>query len=217
MKAVSWCDGDLAQIENIVSPDSLPIYKENMISAAKQNAARSGTEQFADLTKTFKQMQTLQRVISVSNVPIERHPMKKMIFNELKDLQNQQKLLLKPSKNNSIIDFIASVPGMTAKSVTRDNIIHGVLENGMLDSKQFRYPDFDKMLATCRRDPTKDEYKLCVDSFPVLFKKYLEYGHVEDELFEQLGFPMDRDVDGTTVCLQRVCFVIMYYSSIHSK
>ena len=165
MKAVSWCDGDLAQIENIVSPDSLPIYKENMISAAKQNAARSGTEQFADLTKTFKQMQTLQKVISVSNVPIERHPMKKMIFNELKDLQNQQKLLLKPSKKNSIIDFIASVPGMTAKSVTRDNIIHGVLENGMLDSKQFRYPDFDKMLATCRLDPTKDEYKLCVNPF----------------------------------------------------
>ena len=44
MKAVSWCDGDLAQIENIVSLDSLPIYKENMMCAAKQNAARSGTE-----------------------------------------------------------------------------------------------------------------------------------------------------------------------------
>ena len=158
MKAVSWCDGDLAQIENTVSPDSLPIYKENTMCVAKQNAARSGTEQFADLTKTFKQMQTLQKVISVSNVLVERHPMKKMIFNELKEVQNQQNLLLKPSKKNSIIEFIVSVPDMTAKSVTRDNIIQCVLENGMLNSKQFRYPDFDKTLATCRRDPTKNKY-----------------------------------------------------------
>lgn len=58
MKAVSWCDGDLAQIEKIVSLESIQTYKENMICAAKQNAARSGTEQFVDLTKTSKQIQT---------------------------------------------------------------------------------------------------------------------------------------------------------------
>ena len=83
-----------------------------------------------DLTKTFKQMQMLQKVISVSNVPVERYLMKKIIFNELKELGNHQNLLLKPSKKNYIIDFIASIPGMTEKSVTIDNIIHGVLENG---------------------------------------------------------------------------------------
>ena len=44
-RVVSWCDGDLAQIDNIVSEDSLAIYEENLISACKQNAARSGTEQ----------------------------------------------------------------------------------------------------------------------------------------------------------------------------
>ena len=45
----------------------------------------------------------------------------------------------------------------------------------------------------------------------------MEYGHVEDELFEQLGFPMDRDVDGTTVCLHRVYFVTMYYYCIKAQ
>ena len=44
-RVVSWCDCDLAQIDNIVSEDSLAIYEENLISACKQNAARSGTEQ----------------------------------------------------------------------------------------------------------------------------------------------------------------------------
>ena len=46
------------------------------------------------------------------------------------------------------------------------------------------------------------------------FKKYLEYGHVKDELLEQLGFPMDRDVDGTAVCLQvhvlLLCIIVLY-------
>ena len=49
-RVVSWCDGDLAQIDNIVSEDSLSLYEDNLICACKQNAARSGTEQWADLT-----------------------------------------------------------------------------------------------------------------------------------------------------------------------
>ena len=61
LKAVSWCDGDLAQIDNIVSDESLSLYRENMVCANKKNAARSGTEQAADLTKTFKIMQALQK------------------------------------------------------------------------------------------------------------------------------------------------------------
>ena len=207
MKAVSWCDGDLAQIENIISNESMQVYVENMVCAAKQNAARSGTEQFADLTKCFKQMQALQKLYTVSDVPLDRHPMKRMIDNQLKNLQDEGKLVLKPTKKNSLIDFIASVPAMTSKAITRDNIIHGVVENGMLDKNFFRYPDMNKILATCRRDPTNAEYKLCVDSFPMLLKKYLEHGHVNDEVFEKLGFPMDTDVDGTKVRLTSRFFV----------
>ena len=43
LKAVSWCDGDLYQIDNIIDDTSLKKYKENNISANKQNAARSTT------------------------------------------------------------------------------------------------------------------------------------------------------------------------------
>ena len=55
------------------------------------------------------------------------------------------------------------------------------------------------MLAIYRRDPIEDEYKLAVDSFPVLFKECVKHGHVDDDMFERLGFPMDTDVDGTKV------------------
>ena len=96
--------------------------------------------------------------------------MKKLIHQSLKDFMDSNRLKLKPTKKNAIIDFVASVPSMTAKAVTRDNVLHGFKENGMIDTKLFRFPDFNKMLATCRMDPTESEYKLCVDSFPHLFK-----------------------------------------------
>ena len=44
-----------------------------MVCANKQNAAQSGTEQAADLTKTFKIMHHLQDKVSVTDTPIERH------------------------------------------------------------------------------------------------------------------------------------------------
>ena len=80
LKAVSWCDGHLAQIENIVSTDSLNKYKENMICANKQNAACSGVEQAADLTRTFKIMKRLQETVSCIDVPMINHPLKRIMM-----------------------------------------------------------------------------------------------------------------------------------------
>ena len=64
---------------------------------------------------------------------------------------------------------------MTTKSATRNGIIHGGLENGMIDRNTKRYPDFDAMLAPCKFFPTQEEYQLCVDSFlsiQVIFRKW---------------------------------------------
>ena len=54
-------------------------------------------------------------------------------------------------------------------------------------------------MATCRCNPTKDEYKLCIDMFPTLMEHFQENGHIEDEFFETLGFPMNEDTDGSFV------------------
>lgn len=55
------------------------------------------------------------------------------------------------------------------------------------------------MLSTCKRNPTKKEYALCLSSFEKLFKQTLENGHVPDDVFESLGFPMDKDMNGIKV------------------
>ena len=123
-RVVSWCDGDLAQIDNIVSEDSLAIYEGNLISTCKQNAARSGTEQWADLIKVFPNMQKAQKPISVSDVCVDLHHLKRLVSKELQNLSDVGKLKLKPSKKNAIIDFVSSIPEMTAKSATRNGILH---------------------------------------------------------------------------------------------
>ena len=52
--------------------------------------------------------------------------------------------------------------------------MHGFKENGMIDSKSLTYPNFDKILATCRLDPTTSEYELYKNLFPKLLELYKE-------------------------------------------
>ena len=51
LTAVSWCDGDISQIANIV--ENIDVYTASKIIASKQSAACSGTEQAAGLCKIF--------------------------------------------------------------------------------------------------------------------------------------------------------------------
>ena len=65
----------------------------------------------------------------------------RIINSAIKNLSSSNKLVLKLTKHNAIVDFISSVLEMTSKAVIRDNIIHGFKENGMIDNKYLRYPD----------------------------------------------------------------------------
>ena len=80
--------------------------------------------------------------------------MKRTIYNSLQKLANENKRILKYSKKNAILDFESCVPEMTTKAVTRNNTIHGFVEDGMIYFDNNRFPDFNKILVICRKDPT---------------------------------------------------------------
>ena len=82
---------------------------------------------------------------------------------------------------------------MTIKSVTRNNIIHVFVENGMIDFDNKRFPYFNKILEACRKEPTVEEYNICETLFPYLLQKYMDGGHMDDVTFEELGFTVDVD------------------------
>ena len=196
LTAISWCDGDLSQISNITCIESIQLYNEKKIIANEQNAARSGTEQAADLAKSFKIMHKLQKEVTVSNKTYQTHPMNRKVAAAFESLHHEKRLLLKPSKKKALIDFISCLPQMITKAVTHSNVVHGFKQNGMVDHKHMRVPDFDSIIATCRKDPTIEEYNLCVDSFPYLYEKMMEDGHINDSVFEELGFPLDMNSGG---------------------
>lgn len=68
-----------------------------------------------------------------------------------------------------------------------------------MDTKFHRYPDFNQMLAICRRNLTKLEYRVCIQSFPVFFKIFTEKGHINDDVFKRIVFNQDCNIKGDIV------------------
>ena len=68
-------------------------------------------------------MPAAEQKITVRNIPYDFHPKKHTIYNSLQKLANENKLILKSSKNNVIVEFVSCVPEMTTKAVTRNDIL----------------------------------------------------------------------------------------------
>jgi hypothetical protein len=52
------------------------------------------------------------------------------------------------------------------------------------------------MLSTCRKVIPTEARDLCKEHFPTLVAVALENGHVPEEIYDKLGYPMDQDMDG---------------------
>jgi hypothetical protein len=129
LAAVTWCDGDLSQIDAIRK--YIDQFSENKIIPNKQNAARSGVEQPADLCFVFKGIKREISSHSVKDLPADRCPMKKVVMGMF-DRSELKSLTLKPNKKNALIDFLATLPDILTKTCTRKNILHGFIEAGEL-------------------------------------------------------------------------------------
>ena len=75
----------------------------------------------------------------------------------------------------------------------------------MIDSKSLTYSGFDKILAACRLDSPITSFKLCMNSFPKLLELYKKEAHVEDNIFEEIKFPIDADI--TTKNIRRIASI----------
>ena len=187
-QVVTWCDRDLAQIATIISEESLTTSSNNKIRENKHNAARSRVEQPADLTKCFKLIILLQKAMTVVNMPADRHPLKKLMLEIFSKLHGKDQPILSLTKRLALVKFVSILPEMSGKAVTNWNILHWFWANSIIDKDTNRFPDFDKILWTCRLLPSTESYELCVQSFAIFFAHQLKYGHVSEENFEDLRF-----------------------------
>ena len=195
LTAVSWCDGDLSQIHSITN--SVRRLSENKVIANKQHAARSGVEQPCDVSKVFMLLKAQLPKHTVRDIPAEQCPMKAKIGDAFDSELSFMKLA--SNKKHALIDFISVLPDIAAKIITKKNIQQGFIEAGIIDDQYHRYPVFDTLLGTCRRDIKQVEYDHIVDSFPHFLHEANINGHITEDIYDKLNIPRDRNSNGNEI------------------
>jgi hypothetical protein len=65
-----------------------------------------------------------------------------------------------------------------------------------VDEVSLEMPDLYKMIETCTREVTRDEFELIEKSFPVLLQEVYDHGRITEEIFDRLGFQQDINMFG---------------------
>mmetsp|Transcript_22807 Transcript_22807/g.34556 ORF Transcript_22807/g.34556 Transcript_22807/m.34556 type:complete len:638 (+) Transcript_22807:612-2525(+) len=194
LTAVSWCDGDLAQIATIVS--DIERLTENLILALKQNAARSAAEQAADLARVFNNLKALIEKYSGDDSAGTKM-MKKRIEAAMKTLEDIGDLKMsKANHKKALLDFLAILPLAATKAATVEHIQHGFIQNGMIDRETKRFPVLANILGTCTRDVLIKELEMLLDAFPDLLEQVNKYGRIPEAVFDHYGFARDVTPNG---------------------
>ena len=69
----------------------------------------------------------------------------------------------------------------------------------MSDQTKSRYPVLLKILGTCCSTLPKELYQKVFDNVTYLYSVMIDQGHIPEDVFDELGFPQDRDVNGKEV------------------
>ncbi|KAL7498904.1 hypothetical protein ACHAWT_008594 [Skeletonema menzelii] len=194
LTAVSWCDGDLAQIATIVS--DIERLTENLIHALKQNAARSAREQAADLARVFNNLKKYIETFSAKD-SAGATMMHQKIAKAMETLEKTGDLKMsKPNHKKALLDFLAILPMAATKAATVDNIQHGFIQNGMIDRETKRFPVLANILGTCTRDVLIKELKMLLEAFPDLLDNVNKYGRIPEAVFDHYQFARDKTPSG---------------------
>ncbi len=76
---------------------------------------------------------------------------------------------------------------IATKVCTVKNIQHGFTEGGMIDGDNLRFPVYDKTIATCRWNPSLEEYENIEKIMPMILNHSFEFGHISDDIYDKLG------------------------------
>ena len=79
----------------------------------------------------------------------------------------------------------------------RDNVRKGFIENGMVDKNTLFYPDFYKILRTCKIKAFKKEWETSIiTNFSRLYKIMKEEGNISEDVYDEIGLPKDFNYKG---------------------
>ncbi len=108
-------------------------------------------------------------------------------------------LNLAPNKRHSFIDFILTLSVMATKACTFENIQHRFIKAGMIDGDNLCFPVFGTIIATCRWNPSLEEYKNIENNINTIIHELCEFGDISKEVYDGLNIVKDRNSLGCEV------------------
>ena len=193
-RSVSCSDGGGAQLTTLLEEDSLVAADNLLLTLCKHSASRSGAEQYLDLAKIFKNVHRIVKTLTAKSRPCKGF--KKKIYDAMMELDKKGDIKFSRDKLHCIIDFIVCLPELLFRSVTPSGVIQGFVEGGAVDRESETWPDFDKIIGTCRRPVAVTEVELIKTHFNTLYDAFVSHGKIPEELFDELGFSEDEDRKG---------------------
>ena len=147
-----------------------------------------------DLAKLFKAINDYAEMHTVSHIDSSCLPMKKRVTDAIRN-QLKDSICLSNKKKEALVDFISIFSEIATKAATQSNIIHGYIQNGMLDVESHRYPIVHKILSTCQKTIPQEMLSKIVSNFDLFYCLTVEQGRIPEEVFDSLGFPLDENAN----------------------
>ena len=113
-----------------------------------------------------------------------------LVLSFFDNLKSDKNIILNAHKRKLLISFISDLLQIALNSFSRKTVIEAFIRNGMLDQQDRLWPDFHQITKTVGYKLKDGEKHLILDNFDLLYKTVRDFGHISEEIFNKLGFPM---------------------------
>ena len=219
LTAVGWMDGANGQMSLITSEECLKEDDKRRIRICKHCAGRTGVEQMADVMAGFRIIKSLNRQVTLEDIPVEMHGLKRRVSTAIATKQKEGRLKLACHKSNAIIDFAAKLPKITYRAFHEEIVLEGFHRNGQI-ARKGTIPDVIGTMGTkkggwglpqvenLRRSDDRDAYdkeeyeiqkKFMRDIYAKFFNVMFQNGHIPESDYDKYNYPMDINSNGEEV------------------
>ena len=168
LTAVKWNDRGIPRLAANMTESRQARNSAQLILECKHAASASGSQQPADLSPLFRGVKCMCKTV-VPDSRMMDTGLRQPVRNELRRCERDFNVKLPEKKEDSLLDFITSLPEILSSSARKKSIIQGFVASGMIDKVTETTPDFFGILNTMKRYREKWETGLVIETFPRLF------------------------------------------------
>lgn len=198
-RAVTTTDGGGTQLKSITSKKSLERKDQRNETAAKLSKQTSTVFQPCDQATSHRDQRQSSK--KLSKEPVTNLACLRAIHSGLQGLTDTGRIKIDSKKFREICGMVARIASAVAIANTEKKVIDGFIGPGWTDRQTGQGPDIFAMFGSYKKKWTPEQRAKWLKDLPKLVKTMLKYGYVPEEVFDELEYPLDIDVDGAQVPL----------------